>query len=721
MFTCTYLILFSTAGFLGASCPAPIPTGCLSCKEEMYNGENVPVPYCESCDTKYTLNPVFKICDLNCDNNHIVGCTTCSGATCTGCADVYILIDGKCIPIECVINNKECNGMGNCEQIGTQVMYHCVCNDPLLNGASNCAECLGGYTLSESTCNPRSCTGQYTRRCNTCNKDGSCYSCKKGFFNPYLDCGSPCPIGCDCDPSLNYVKCTSCHDGFTLSSETGLMLCKAVTNCTAKPLCVWCDANNACLSCISGQSNPKLDCSEPCANIRGCSDCSPTDPNICVQCTNGRTTADKCQPYCYPPPSAGSQFACAEVYDIYSSVVPYFSIALRNVRYSTHSYGFVACNKLGYINDLGICVCYNDPLRDPATACVECISGYMLDRYTQRCLKDTLNNKNTHCMTGDLQTNECYTCIDGYYGLSSMCSFKCDIENCISCADDGKTCTACVEDMVPSNDGICIPSQMLLAHIDDDSAMEGNTCNPDCGLPFACAKDKSGSWICAHPRCVKTHDGEKQICGLKGTCTRAGACICDDPNSWEFCSTCKPGWARSSLSSSCDTRDCFPACSNGGVCKIIDGEPVCQCLFKWNPATHCITCLPGYTGRNCNIPYCFINEDCSAGQICISGKCNDDPCSSNNGLICNGHGTCTINNNIHQCICASGYDSETNCLTCAMKYFLKDGNCVSKSTHVSPAMISGLVIGSGILLAAIGLSIYFCVKASAKKNEVALM
>lgn len=705
------IILFSVARILGANCPAPVPTGCSSCKEEIYNDRSVPIPYCESCNVGYTLNPVFEICDLNCNDSHIVGCTKCSGTQCTGCADVYTLVDGKCIPKECVINNKECNGMGHCEQIGTQLMYRCVCNDPLLNGASNCVECLGGYTLSGSTCNPWPCTGQYTERCSICKKDGSCYLCKEGFFSPDLDCGSPCPIGCDCDPSLNYVKCRACHDGFTLSFKTGLMLCEATTNCTAKPLCMWCDINNACLSCVSGQSNPKSDCSVPCANIRGCSDCSPVDPNICVQCIDSKTTADKCQPRCYPPPSAGSLFACAEVYDIYSSVVPYFSVALKNVRYSIHSYGFVACNKLGYINDLGVCICYNDPLRDPETACVECIFGYMLDRYTQRCLKDTLNSENTHCMVGNLQTNECYTCTDGYYDLASKCSFNCNIENCLRCTDDGKTCVVCVENTVSSNEGICVPTQLLSSHTDNNLTTDEKECDPRCGPPFVCAKGQSGKWICAHPRCVKTQGGEKQICGLKGTCTRAGACICDDPNSWEFCSTCKPGWTRSSTSSTCDIRDCFPSCSNGGVCTITaDGESICRCPFNWDPATHCITCLPGYTGRNCNIPYCFINEDCGTGQTCISGKCNDDPCSSNNGLICNGHGTCTVNNNIRQCICNSGYDNETNCLTCTMKYSLNGDKCISKSTSMSPAMIAGLVIGSSILLIAVGLSIYFCVK-----------
>lgn len=718
MFTYNLLILSVMVGSLGATCPAPVPVGCLSCEEEKYADGNVPVPYCASCDTKYTLNPVFKICDLNCNNNHIIGCTACSGATCTACADVYTLVGGQCIPRECVANNKECSGRGTCKQVGTQLMYHCVCNDPLFSGASNCADCLGGYILSGDTCNPRPCVGRYTERCSMCNKDGSCYSCKKGFFSPYLDCGSPCPIGCDCDPALDYLKCISCYDGFALSAEPGLFLCEAVTNCTAKPMCMWCDASNTCLTCISGKSDPKSDCSVSCANIRGCLDCSPTDPNTCLQCVDSGTTAERCQPYCSPPPSAGSLSACAEIYDVYSGVLPYSAIALQNVRYSTHSPGFIACNKLGNATDSGLCACSNDPLRDPATACVECLPGYMLNRYTQRCLRDTLNNRDTHCLVGNLETDECYTCVDGYYGLADKCPFSCEIKGCLRCTDDGKRCVVCAQDMELSNEGLCVSPQVLSSQANKDPIAEEGICTPSCGLPFACAKDKSGSWVCAHPRCIKTQNGEKQICGLKGTCTRAGTCVCDDPNTWEFCSVCQPGWTRSSPSSNCDTRDCFPLCSNNGVCQIVDGEPVCRCAFNWDPATHCITCLPGYTGRNCNIPYCFINEDCSEGQTCVSGKCNDDPCSSNNNLICNGHGTCAVKNNVHQCICKSGYDNETNCLTCTNGFYLKDDRCISNSSQpLSSSMIAGLSVGSVILLAAIALSIYFGVKMCPKKKE----
>ncbi|KAE8304742.1 High cysteine membrane protein Group 2 [Giardia duodenalis] len=712
------LILFFIVRSSGTNCPAPVPIGCSLCEEETYKDAMVPVPYCKKCDAQYTLNPVFKICDLNCDNNHIIGCTTCSGSTCTGCADVYILLDGKCIPRECVADGKECSGRGTCTQIGSQLMYHCACSNPLFDEFSNCAECLGGYILSGDTCNPRPCTERYTERCSMCNKDGTCYSCKKGFFSPNLDCGSPCPIGCDCDPALNYLKCTSCHEGFSLSSETGLMTCKAVTNCTAKPACMWCDANNVCLTCVSGRSDPQSNCSVPCADIRGCSDCSPTDPNTCIQCIDSETTADRCRPYCFPPHSAGSLSVCAEIYDIYSAVLPYSVVSFYNVRYSTHSYGFIACNKLGNITDSGLCVCYNDPLRDPATTCVECLPGYMLNRYTQRCLKDTLNTKDTHCMVGDLEANQCYTCMDGYYGLAKKCPFECNIENCLRCTDDGQKCIACKQNFDPSTEGLCIPLRILSSCEDESSVTDEGVCTPSCGLPFTCAKEKSGSWACVHPRCVKIINGEKQVCGLKGTCTRAGSCICDDPHTWDFCSTCAPGWTRSSPSSTCDTQDCFPQCSNGGVCQIKDGSPVCRCAFNWNPATQCVTCLPGYTGRNCNIPYCFINEDCEAGQTCVSGKCNDDPCSSNNNLVCNGHGTCTFHNNIRQCTCNPGYSNETNCLTCTKEYYLKNNRCVLGSSRVlSSSMIAGLSVGSIILLTAVALSIYFGVRACQKKNR----
>lgn len=114
------------------------------------------------------------------------------------------------------------------------------------------------------------------------------------------------------------------------------------------------------------------------------------------------------------------------------------------------------------------------------------------------------------------------------------CPFECNIENCLRCTDDGQKCIACKQNFDPSTEGLCIPLRILSSCEDESSVTDEGVCTPSCGLPFTCAKEKSGSWACVHPRCVKIINGEKQVCGLKGTCTRAGSCICDDPHTWDF-------------------------------------------------------------------------------------------------------------------------------------------------------------------------------------------
>lgn len=198
-----------------------------------------------------------------------------------------------------------------------------------IKGSSTCTECpLGNFCLGEdhiSTCSNK------TPNCTLCDpKDGTCSTCKQGYYLDSFKSCSPCTIGAICDgvsqtqcPSGTYIQtdknsCTDCPKGSycpagTLKecpigqyqSEAGKTTC---LNCpkgyyqdeTGKTTCKPCPANTyqnntgqkECKSCPEGQyqdetgkENCKL-CSEKFAN------CSICNANECLECNEGMELAN---------------------------------------------------------------------------------------------------------------------------------------------------------------------------------------------------------------------------------------------------------------------------------------------------------------------------------------------------------------------------------------------------------------------------------------------
>ncbi|ESU40515.1 Hypothetical protein GSB_151941, partial [Giardia duodenalis] len=179
---------------------------------------------------------------------------------------------------------------------------------------------------------------------------------------------------------------------------------------------------------------------------------------------------------------------------------------------------------------------------------------------------------------------------------------------------------------------------------------------------------------CVRTECVATVDGSPVVCGGFGDCQEQGdgapKCICDKNavKVGDFCTypTCTDeshtnicggvgACVRDGAAYSCDCR----GLATGKLCDTcntkksvsINGECVplgCLTSNKQDLCTPTGTCVKSDGAYHCRCPGMLVAVD----GTCTSPACTDEEL----GLVCSGHGTCTISNlQDIKCTCGDGY------------------------------------------------------------------
>ncbi len=101
------------------------------------------------------------------------------------------------------------------------------------------SSCDSGYYVNQNYCS--SCL----LNCKTCTSSSTCTQCIDYFYlnTTVLTC-NPCPSNCMSCDQYSPTVCTSCKDGYTLSSGSCVSVdCSSVSNC------VYCSSSNVCRRC----------------------------------------------------------------------------------------------------------------------------------------------------------------------------------------------------------------------------------------------------------------------------------------------------------------------------------------------------------------------------------------------------------------------------------------------------------------------------------------
>ena len=240
----------------------------------------------------YSCNPKTGECDecedlyygLKCEEKTTVeNCIKVNrSGTCIKCEEKFFLKDGLCKKCSSNCTDENCedetgrcyfcanlNAYGTlCDQLCSEFCqknnseYICdretaACNFGCVNTGNfsdtKCTRCESGFYPRDQGCNLE-CSDNCEEKTSCDDKDGSCNSCKIGFW------GSNCSFDCDnlCkkkECSHENGKCVECIDGYYKDKNSDCKLCP--TNCST------CESEEKCLSCNDGYYGNK--CNNKCS------------------------------------------------------------------------------------------------------------------------------------------------------------------------------------------------------------------------------------------------------------------------------------------------------------------------------------------------------------------------------------------------------------------------------------------------------------------------
>ena len=184
-------------------------------------------------------------------------------------------------------------------------------------------------------------------------------------------------------------------------------------------------------------------------------------------------------------------------------------------------------------------------------------------------------------------------------------------------------------------------------------------------------------------------------------CPEASCYGCDPENREALCVS---GFLKSLNSKICDlqcgpctTEYCKP-CSRRGECVLRGSSPICVCDPR-SRGTGCEDLCPGVTEVFNGIASTLSGNECYSNGVCddfAKCECYEDvegtprfidnckfECPVTNGLVCNGHGTCDLNNDGAFCACSPGWfgpsctcsDGSVDPKTCANGDCNNEGTC----------------------------------------------
>ena len=371
------------------------------------------------------------------------------------------------------------------------------------------------------------------------------------------------------------------------------------------------------------------------------------------------------------------------------------------------NYDVATCNP-----KTGACVCDNDgadpTLKCDAcfdgfsieSNCTQCRNHYSTSSFCTKCQVGW--NKASDCTTCEVgwQGEHCDECALGYFGNPSVSCEPCECEfgtcdsNTLRAAEfDASVCTRTAQTCSASSDcgdsgncaGVCrsqlqAPGRAEVEEYENKVCRSDSDCGNDvefyygeCVEKVCCKEYKYGTGDCLNcpdgrkePRCTlcpgydSTYD---TYCNGHGTCigTSNGAvCGCETGYSGLACQrgpdyTCVSGFYGTTCEACPGVTNLngLSACNiKSGNAKECDHEGNCVCAsnkyYKFDPATNCTTCMPGYGGENC--------------LRCPGWEINDVDGSN----VCGGHGTCIADEFGRPiCECDEGYliDAYLSCVS----------------------------------------------------------
>ena len=243
------------------------------------------------------------------------------------------------------------------------------------------------------------------------------------------------------------------------------------------------------------------------------------------------------------------------------------------------------------------------------------------------------------------------TCARHYYGArcNIFCepNFTCGSAKAVcrddgscSCPDQGEgwdpdsgTCRPCP--IKCSGHGVCMDGPTCVCDDGYSGADCSNLCCPNasdvthttCGPGDACQCKSDGYNVfafvpantCEYACPGTTLDAkglvEGRVCSGHGECRAsngAAACACRDGYKGTAC-------------------NCAPeTCANGGRCdESPNAQHICQCMTTYDPADDCRSCLPSWSGTDCQ-SFCDAKETCKSGSLCgLDGRCAACPAGTN--------------------------------------------------------------------------------------------
>ncbi|KAH0570027.1 Cysteine-rich membrane protein 2 [Spironucleus salmonicida] len=384
--------------------------------------------------------------------------------------------------------------------------------------------------------------------------------------------------------------------------------------------------------------------------------------------------------------------------------------------------GDTVCNGKGKCSRFGFCVCEGN--FSSALSCKGCKTGFQL--HNGQCIADI-------CKTGQSECNN--------HGKCDMETLECRCELSYS----GKTCELCSDGMIQVNgkrdcaNPSCVINDTICSGNGKCGGISLNKCvcaNKTNGHYCQCLEGQSqlyqdelicGANLCKSPRGSCYNRGECKIVGQELVCLSCGQYVYNDPR--KGCYSCLEG---SVYFGTLSNRDCRPKkcitgdtlCNNQGICQ---ASGICACTDSNADSTSgCVECI--------------------SGHHMINGKCLPSSCVYND-KECDGRGTCQgsvcvcvtylLNEKLQCSVCNSVNALENEfCTVCRAGYEIVHGECVNTACpegqtfnpailgcdetqefnqSVSSGLIAGIVIMALIVVALVGLGVYFFMK---KRNDI---
>ncbi|ESU39997.1 Variant-specific surface protein, partial [Giardia duodenalis] len=371
-----------------------------------------PLVTCSQCNGK-KVQPDKKGCIQDCpanssDNNGVCECTEgyTPDTAGTGCTQNTTL---QCKTPGC----KTCTNPGKDNEVCTE------CNaGTYLTPTSQCIDDCGKlgnyYGADDKTC--KECT---VVNCAECSTDGSCMTCRNGFYLDANECKA-CHESCKTCSGATNADCTECPAGKALkygSGDTKGTCGEGCTTGTGQGACKTCgltvEGTAYCSACSVDSEYPQNGVCAP-KTTRATDTCNDVSVSggVCNACANSyfRMNGGCYEIARYPGKSVCT--AVASGGNTCASPAP---------GYNVNGGTLVTCPE-------GCSACIS------STACTTCADGYVK-------LNNACTTCHTSCLTCETSATKCEECTSGYYLSGSTCT-SCEsnsgditgVSGCLSCA-----------------------------------------------------------------------------------------------------------------------------------------------------------------------------------------------------------------------------------------------------------------------------------------------